>query len=238
MTETGRTVTAHVAFFPPSFVVTVMVAVPSISAVTTPELDTVATAVLLDDQVTDLSAALEGVTVAVRVCVSPTVIDKDVLSRLTPVTATGVTVTAQVACRPPSTVVTVIVAVPSFLAVTTPELETVATEVLLDDQVTDLSVAFEGDTVAVSVPVSPTVMDILLWFRVTPVTDTVEELTVTEQVAVLLPSTVLTVMVAVPAFNAVTTPAEETDATEVLFDDQVTDLSVASDGVTVAFRVW
>ena len=77
--------------------------------------------------------------------------DKDVLSRLTPVTDTiGLdTVTEQVAFFPPSLVVTVIVAVPAALAVTDPDVDTVATDVLLEDQVTDLSVALEGVTVAV-----------------------------------------------------------------------------------------
>ena len=63
----------------------------------------------------------------------------------------ALTVTVQVAVLPPSVVVTVIVAVPAFFAVTTPEVETAATVVLLDDQVTDLSDAFDGFTVAVSV---------------------------------------------------------------------------------------
>ena len=57
----------------------------------------------------------------------------------------------QVAFFPPSIVVTVIIADPAAFAVTSPVDETVATVVLFDDQETDLSVAFEGDTVAVSV---------------------------------------------------------------------------------------
>ncbi len=66
------TVTAHVAFLAPSLVVTVIVAEPAAFAVTTPEEETVATEVLLDDHVTVLSVALDGLTVAVRVFVSPT----------------------------------------------------------------------------------------------------------------------------------------------------------------------
>jgi hypothetical protein len=98
----------------------------------------------------------------------------DDLSKLTPVTAIvwAFTVTEHVAFLPPSLVVTVIVADPAALAVTTPELETVATDVLLEDQVTDLSVAFEGVTVAVNVWVSPTVIDNDVLFRLTPVTET------------------------------------------------------------------
>ena len=155
VTETfcALTVMEHIAFFPPSLVVTVIVTEPADLAVTTPEEDTVATDVLLEDQVTDLSVALDGVTVAVNVCVSPTVIVKDVMFRLIPVTEIvfALTVTAHVAVFAPSAVFTVIVADPAALAVTTPELETVATDVLLVDQVTDLFEAFEGVTVAVSV---------------------------------------------------------------------------------------
>lgn len=58
------TVTWQVAVFAPSFVVTVMVALPDAFAVTRPDEDTVATEVLLEVQVTDLSDAFEGVTVA------------------------------------------------------------------------------------------------------------------------------------------------------------------------------
>ena len=61
------TVTVHVAVLDPSDVVTVIDAVPAAFAVTMPLEDTVAIDVLLDVQVTDLSVAFEGVTVAVRV---------------------------------------------------------------------------------------------------------------------------------------------------------------------------
>lgn len=130
--------------------------------------------------------------------------------------------------------VTVIVAEPAALAVTTPDEDTVATEVLFEDQVTDLSVASDGETVAVSVWVSPTVMDSDVLFKLTPVTEIVCALTVTEQLAFFEPSFVVTVIVAVPALTAVTTPEEETVATEVLLEDQVTDLFEALEGETVA----
>jgi hypothetical protein len=163
----------------------------------------------------------------------------DVLFRLTPVTDTigSDTVTEHVAFLPPSFVVTVIVAFPADLAVTTPDDETVATEVLLEDHVTDLSVAFDGVIVAVNVRVSPTYMDRDELLRLTPVTETVAELTVTEHFAVLPPSFVVTVIVAEPAVFAVTTPEDDTVATEVLLDDHVTDLSVALAGETVAVNV-
>ena len=72
--------------------------------------------------------------------------------------------------------------------------------------------------------------------NVTPVTGYTLALTVTSQVAVLPPSSVLTVIVALPAFNAVTLPFD-TDATVPLLDVQVTFLFVALSGLTVAVRV-
>jgi len=93
--------------------------------------------------------AFEGATAAVSVTVSsrPMVAVRGV--KLTPVTATT-TVTAQVAVRPPSTVVTVIVAVPAAMALTRPEPDTVATLASLVDQFTARLVALVGRTVAVS----------------------------------------------------------------------------------------
>ena len=58
--------TTHVAILDSSFVFTVMAAVPGDTAVTNPVEETVATSVLLETQETDLSVALEGVTVAIR----------------------------------------------------------------------------------------------------------------------------------------------------------------------------
>ena len=73
-------------------------------------------------------------------------------------------------------------------------------------------------------------------FKETPVTEIVLLLTVTEHVAVLFPSEVLTVIVALPAFLAVIVPFE-TVATLVLLDVQVTFLLVALLGLTVAVNV-
>ena len=126
---------------------------------------------------------------------------------------------------------------PTALAVTTPEDETVATDVLLEDQVTDLSVAFDGNTVAVKDSVSPTVRESDVLFKLTPVTGTVAAFTVTVHVAVLAPSVVVTVIVADPAAFAVMTPVEDTVATELLLDVHVTDLFVALVGETVAVKV-
>jgi hypothetical protein len=79
------------------------------------------------------------------------------------------TVTWQVADLPPA--VAVIVDVPSATAVTVPPW-TVATELFELDQVTVLSVAFAGLTVAVREPVAPTFRAMVCWFKVTPDTGT------------------------------------------------------------------
>ena len=63
---TAVTVTAQVAVFAPSAVVTVIVADPAATPVTTPEELTVAAAVLFEVQVTYLFVAFEGETVATR----------------------------------------------------------------------------------------------------------------------------------------------------------------------------
>ena len=81
------------------------------------------------------------------------------------------TVTSQVAeMFSPPFAVAVIVAEPSATAVTTPS-ATVATLSSLEDHVTDLSVAFPGAMVAVSVLVFPTSI-VASWSSVMPVTAT------------------------------------------------------------------
>ena len=133
---------------------------------------TVATFASEVDQVTVFSVASEGATVAVNVKVPPISSVMELWLRVMPVTATVpfLTVTEQVADLPPAEAV--IVAEPSATAVTFPPL-TVATDVFELDQVTVLSVAFEGATVAVNVTVPPISSVTELWLRVTPVTATV-----------------------------------------------------------------
>ena len=106
----------------------------------------------------------------------PTVRVMLVLFSVTPVTETdGVqTVTAQDAVLPPSTVVTVIAALPALTAVTVPLASTVAAAGLLDAQVTALLVAFEGVMVAVRRKASPMAKVKVLRSRLTPVTETVD----------------------------------------------------------------
>lgn len=145
-----------------------------------------------------------------------------------------VTVTVHDAVLLPSYVVTVIDAVPAALAVTTPLLETVATDVLLDDHETLVFVALEGEMVAVRVPELPATRLIVDRFKETPVTEIVAAVTETVQVAFFDPSVVVQVIVADPAPIAVTVPSEATEATEELLDDQLTLLFVAFDGLIVA----
>ena len=232
------TVTVQEAVLPPSSVVTVIVAVPALTPRTTPPVDTVATAVLLLLHVTFLFVALEGVIVTVRFSVPFTKRLVDVLFKDTPVTKTGreLTVIVQNAVLPPSTVVTIIVAVPTLTPVTTPP-DTIATAVLLLFHDTFWFVALEGVIVTVRFSVPPTIRLVDVLFKDTPVTETGRELMVTVQEAVLLPSAVVTVIVAVPVLTPVTTPPVDTMATAVLLLLHVTFLFVALEGSILAKRV-
>ena len=80
------TLNVHEAVLLPSVVVTVTVAVPAPTAVTTPLL-TVTTLVSFELQLTDLSVAVSGVTVADNAYVSPVNISCEVAFKDTPVTA-------------------------------------------------------------------------------------------------------------------------------------------------------
>jgi hypothetical protein len=147
-----------------------------------------------------------------------------------------VTVNVHVELLFPSTEATVITVVPAVLAVTNPEELTVAMFVLPDDQVTAWLVALLGATVTVSVSVAPTFSESDVLFNDTPVTEITGFVTVIAQVAFLLPSVVVTVIVAVPAVFADTRPVTLTVAMFVLLDDQVTALLVASYGRTIAYN--
>ena len=143
-----------------------------------------------------------------------------------------VTVTLHVAVLLPSSVVTVIVAVPSATPLITPSSSTVATASLLLLQLIFLLVAFAGVIVAVNCFVLPvsTVVDVLS----SEMPSTATALTVTSQDAVKLPSVVVAVIVAVPAVTPVTLPLLSTVATDVLLLLHVTVLTLASFGATVA----
>ena len=141
------TVTLHVAVFDPSFVVTVMTALPAFTAVTLPFWSTVTMALLLDCHVTVLSVASLGLTVAVRVSLLPFSIVSSVLFKDTEATDIT-TVTEQSAVKLPA--VAEIVAVPAETALTTPSELTLATTTFELFHVTVLSVALSGETVAAS----------------------------------------------------------------------------------------
>ena len=205
VTGTGLTVTVQVADFPPA--VAVMVAEPMATAVTFPLESTVALDVLLLVQVTVLSSALSGLTVAVSVSLAPISRVSSVLLRVTEATGTGLTVTLQVALESPAWAV--MVAVPLATAVTFPLESTVALDVSLLVQVTVLSVAFSGRTVAVSVSDAPIISTSSVLLRETDITGTM--LTVTTQMAAASPA--LAVMVVMPAATAVTLPSASTVAT-------------------------
>ncbi len=152
------TVTVHVAVSP--FAVdAVIVAFPSLTAVTDPFSSTVAISGSLDVHVTVLSEAFSGSMVAVIVFVSPSVSERVVGSRVMPVIGVGTTVTAHVAVLPPQ--VAVMVASPRAMAFTFPSASTVAISGLLEVQVTVLSVASSGSTLASSRSVSPTLREAL-----------------------------------------------------------------------------
>jgi hypothetical protein len=101
--------------------------------------------------------------------------------------------------------------------------------------VTALLVALSGVTMDINCSVPPTGMlkDGIL--NDTPVTDTA--LTVTAQVAVLLPSAVVTVMVAFPTAMPVTNPLDDTVAMELVLLLHVTFWLVALAGAILAVKV-
>lgn len=230
------TVMVLVAVYPPSAVLTVITELPAETPVTSPDVLTVAAPVFDDVQVTLLFVAFEGNTVAVSCWVFPLTILAEAGVTLTPVTGTVVVVTVivLVAVKPPSAVRTVITDDPVARPVTRPAVLTVATDVLPDVHVTDLLVALAGATVAVSCRVPSTAIDALVGVTLTPVTGTLEDVTVMVLVAVKPPSAVRTVITDDPAARPVTRPAVLTVATDVLPDVHVTDLLVALAGATVA----
>ena len=158
--------TAHVAFASPQ--AAVMVAVPAFTAVTVPSL-TVAIVLSEEVQTMVLSVVFSGSTVAVSLAASPSYSFSAVLSSVTPVAGMGgKTVTTHSAFALPQAAV--MVALPSFTAVTTPSF-TVATA-SLEDVHTSVSVVFSGATVAARVAFSVGCRLSAVSFSVTPVAGT------------------------------------------------------------------
>ena len=155
----------------PSAVFAVIVAFPTDTAVTDPVDETVATFGLLDVQVTVLSVALAGYTVAVSCSVSPTF--NEVLDLLIEIDVTNrfLTVIVQDALKLlPSFVVAVMTAVPTDLPITVPSLFTLATLGLLEVQFNVLFEAYSGKIVAVIFNVSLVYISLLSMSRLNSLT--------------------------------------------------------------------
>ena len=148
-----------------------------------------------------------------------------------------ITVTSQIEEVPyPSAAVQVIVQVPSPFAVITPSEETEATLLSEEDHVTDILPAVVGVAVAVIVLVSPTHREAVVSLKAISVTGC---FTVTSHMFfVPYPSAAVQVIVQVPLPFAVITPFEETVATLLSEEDQLTDVLFAVVGVAVAVSVF
>ena len=210
------TVTSHSAF-KPLVVVAVIIALPTLTAVTRPFSSTVATVESEEVQKTDLSVVVSGSTVAsscrVSVAFSVAVF---LLSDIAPARV-GTTLTFKEA-ETPDLAVMLIVVEPSKRAVTLPSSSTEATSGLELSKVTDLSVAVSGSTVTMIVLVSPTSIS-----RSSPsipiaslsimMPDASVSITVTSHSA-FKPFVVVAVIVALPTLTAVTRPFSSTFAIE------------------------
>lgn len=143
------------------------------------------------------------------------------------------TFTSHVALLNWLTVMTVMIARPKSWAVTTPSsTQTIVSSEEVHNKV--FSVAFSGRIVASNVVVSPDLSSMKVTFNSTDSAGTTFRLTVTEQATLFSPE--VAVMMAAPSLIAVTLPSFTT-ATKGSLLDQLTDLSVASSGLTVADNV-
>jgi hypothetical protein len=228
---TGPGVTFRVAL--PDFpsLVAVIVVAPTSNPVATPDADTVATAVLLDVQVTvrpesDSTLPFASLRVGVNVAVDPLAIVVVDGATVTVATGTGVTVTADEPDFP--SLVAVIVAVPGATPNTAPDAGlTVATSVLFELHVTTrlvTTVPLTSVTVAVSVVLVPDTMLIDGGDTVTLPTGGTRTVRLVDPDLVSL----VAVIVAVPGVTPLTTPEDDTVATAVLLDAHVTRRSVTT----------
>ena len=161
-----RTATVHSAVLFPSSVLTVMVAPPTLTPVTTP-FSTVATASSLLVQMIFLFVASAGATVAVSVSLSPTFNAIEVLSNDTPVTRTALSTTVMVIKSVLLPALAVTTALPGERAIALPALDTISTSSFDELHTRVLSVASSGRTTAVSVALSPTVISKSSWSMMT-----------------------------------------------------------------------
>ena len=193
-TTASETVTVQSAWRLPLLDKKLTVVEPAALAVTRPVSLTVATVVLLLPHIPVWSVVLLGVKVTLSCFVPLTIKEALETDIVTAVASTLLTLTLQVSWKPPSAVVTVIVALPALTPVTTPPL-TEATLESEEDQVTALLVASLGETVAVRLVVAPTLMLAVEDDRLTPVTATLAAETklkvIEEQVKVVEPFMIL-----------------------------------------------
>jgi len=232
-TGTGITVTDA----DPDFVslVAVMVtgvavgATPVTTAVLDPVLDTVARAGLLEVQVITrpvTTVPFKSFVVATRVVVFPCVMVTFPGATVTVPTGTGTIVTDAVPDFP-SLVAVMVTGPPIAAPVTTPALDTVAIDVLLDAHVTTRpvrTVPLASAVVAVSVPVCPTMIELVGGATLTVATGA--GVTVTLDVPDFV--SLVAVIVVVPGATPVTTPVADTVAAAVLLDVHVTTRSVTT----------
>ena len=140
----------------PLFVLAKINVSPTETAVTRPFSSIVAMFSSPDSQTYDLSEAFSGNTVAMSWTVSPTSIVADSILSVMDSTYISLTEIMQEAVSSePSLVVAVMVAAPSEIAVTSPLSSIEAITESEETQVTDLSEALSGNTVAISFKVSP-----------------------------------------------------------------------------------
>src|SRR5438445_6065312 len=240
---TGASVTVTVAVpLCPSLVAVIVTGPPAATPLTSPLPFTLAIALLLDCQVTTRPVnglPFASLGVAVSCTVLPTATPAVAGVTVTDATGTGVTVMAAVPLWP--SLVTVIVAEPATLVVTSPLLLTVATVVLFEAHVTVRPVKtlpFASLRVAVSCTVWPA--GTLAEGGVTVTEATGAPATV--MLAVPLWPSLVAVMVTDPAVTPVTSPLPLTVAMLLLLDDQlmarpVNGLPLASRGVAVSCTV-
>jgi len=219
---TGTTLTVTVANPLRPSLVAVMFALPTVSAVTNPLLDTVATVLFDDDHtiVRPLSSLPPASRVIADACVvAPITTAVAPSDTVTDATGAGTIVTFADALCP--SLVAVIAATPALTPVTTPVLDTDATVGLeLDHVITrPLNMLLAASrSVAVACVVAPTTTAVAASDTLTVATGTAETVTVANA---LRPSLVA-VMSAVPGEIAVTVPLDDTVATAVFDDDHAT----------------
>jgi hypothetical protein len=224
-TGIGETVIDEVPLTPS--LVAVSVAVPAEFAVTSPLDETLATASLLDDQVTARASTLLWASFKMTLTCSVPPCTTVALVGTTVTEATGDCVTVRVALPLLPSHVAVMLAVPTASAVTTPWAEIVATAVFPEVHVTTRPVntpPFTSSVVAAACDEPTAVIEFGESATVTDATGT--GITVIEDVPAF-PSLVAVIMAA-PTETAVTSPVLFTLATAALLDDQVTKRSVTT----------